>query len=531
MTQQVLTALGGLGLFLLGMVVMTEGLRGMAGAALQAWLTRFTRSPSSGALTGTVATAILQSSSATTVTTVGFVAAGLMTFPQALGIIFGANVGTTVTGWMVALVGFKLKLGATALPVVFAGMMLNLFGRGRWKQLGRTLAGFGLVFLGIDFMQGGMSGFEGRLTPDQFPPDTLGGRLLLVALGALVTVVTQSSSAGVAIAMTALSVGAMNFAQAAALVIGMDVGTTVTAVLAALGSSEAARRTGFSHTIYNLFTALAALLILGPYLWFIEAAWPGSTGTSPELTLVGFHTLFNVLAMLLGLPLAGQFARLMEWLVPDRDDGLARRLDDRLLSEPAAAAAAMDATLREEFAWLLERLLAALAGERGPVAGRGVEQVYQDFLDTRDYLDRMNAVPEGNGPQLPVITGMHVLDHLHRMHWRLQQDERIQALQGDKLLAPLARELHDVAQQVLDSLPGAISEAVCARAEALVRQLVEQDETDRVRAIEQAALLDHSAAQTGRWLESRRWLSRMAHHVWRAAAHLGGFAAGDRRPD
>ena len=139
--QEIFTALGGLGLFLLGMVVMTEGLRKLAGESLNAWLTRFTHSPSSGALTGTLATAVLQSSSATTVTTVGFVAAGLLTFPQALGIVFGANVGTTVTGWMVALLGFKLKIGAAALPVIFVGAMLNIFGRARWSHTGRVLAG------------------------------------------------------------------------------------------------------------------------------------------------------------------------------------------------------------------------------------------------------------------------------------------------------------------------------------------------------------------------------------------------------
>ncbi|MBT8061357.1 MAG: Na/Pi symporter, partial [Gammaproteobacteria bacterium] len=180
MTGQLMTTLGGLGLFLLGMGVMTDGLKALAGESLHAWLTRFTHSPSSGALTGTVATAVLQSSSATTVTTVGFVAAGLLSFPQALGIIFGANLGTTVTGWMVALFGFKLKIGAAALPVVFAGAMVRTFGRGRWQEVGKAVAGFGVIFLGMDFMQSGMSAFQGTVTPDQFPPDTLTGRIILV---------------------------------------------------------------------------------------------------------------------------------------------------------------------------------------------------------------------------------------------------------------------------------------------------------------------------------------------------------------
>ena len=194
-----------------------------------------------------------------------------------------------------------LKVGA-ALPVIFAGAMIRTFGRGRWGEIGRSVAGFGVIFLGMSFMQEGMGGFQGNITPDQFPPDTFAGRLVLVGIGALITLVTQSSSAGVAIAMTALSVGSISFNQAAGVIIGMDVGTTVTAVMASIGSSQAARRTGFSHTIFNVFTAAGALIILSPYVALLEKASPGLIAASPELALVGFHSLFSLLALLVGLP-------------------------------------------------------------------------------------------------------------------------------------------------------------------------------------------------------------------------------------
>ena len=151
--QDLITALGGIGVFLLGMVVMTEGLKSLAGARISAWLADATRSPASGAVTGAIGTAILQSSSATTVAAVGFVGAGILTFSQSLGIIFGANLGTTITGWMVALVGFKLKLGSLLLPLIFGGVLLRIFASGRLASIGYACAGFGLIFVGIDLLQ------------------------------------------------------------------------------------------------------------------------------------------------------------------------------------------------------------------------------------------------------------------------------------------------------------------------------------------------------------------------------------------
>lgn len=521
-SSQILTALGGLGLFLLGMTVMTDGLKALAGESLHAWLTRLTHSPTSGALTGTVATAVLQSSSATTVTTVGFVAAGLLTFPQALGIIFGANLGTTITGWMVAVLGFKLKIGAAALPVIFAGAMIRTFGRGRWAEMGRSVAGFGVIFLGMAFMQEGMGGFQGTVTPDQFPPDTFTGRLALVVAGVLITLVTQSSSAGVAIAMTALSVGSISFNQAAAIIIGMDVGTTITAVMASIGSSQAARRTGFSHTIFNVFTAIGALFILSPYVALLEQLSPGVTAASPELCLVGFHSLFNLLALLAGLPLARPFARLMESIVPDRKTRLTYRLDKRLLQEPAAASVALTATLQDEFSHLLDRLSRSLQADRERLAISG-SALEQDLQDTRDFLDALNATGE-KGRYQPVIgAAMHALDHLQRLHWRMKQQDRINALAGDPQLQPVVAELRKQCDQIRSSLDTGIPEQSYRSISLLAQRLAGQAAESRDLAVQHAVSHDLSVAQTGRKMAATRWLEKVSHHVWRVSAHLGGF--------
>lgn len=240
---------GGLGIFLLGMIILTDNLHKLAGDQLRAALLRFTRTPVTGAMTGAVATALVQSSSATTVAAVGFVGAGLMSFSNALGIVFGANIGTTITGWMVALLGFKLSLGLLVLPLILLGVLLRFFLGGRWAYAGMALAGFALIFVGIDTMKDAMMHLRDILDLSGLPSGSLLAKIQLLLLGFVVTGITQSSSAGVAITLTALYSGILQFEQAAALVIGMDVGTTMTSAIASIGGTIGAKRTGFSHVI------------------------------------------------------------------------------------------------------------------------------------------------------------------------------------------------------------------------------------------------------------------------------------------
>jgi len=515
-----LQALGGLGLFLLAMLVMTEGLRGLAGETLHDWLNRATRSPVSGALSGMAVTALLQSSSATTVTTVGFVAAGLLTFTQALGVILGANVGTTATGWLVALLGFKLALGEAAYPLVLLGMLLRISSRGRWAEVGKAIAGFGLLFIGIGLMQSGMTGMETLMTPARFPDDTFPGRLLLVGLGIVLTLITQSSSAGVAVAMTALSTGSIEFSQAAAMVIGMDVGTTVTAVLATIGSSSAARRTGYSHTTFNIFTAVLALALLSPYMWFLDWWSPGLLKSGDAVALAGFHTLFNVVALILGLPLVNAFARLMTWLVPERETGLAARLDQRLLAEPQAARVALDATLRAEFNYML---LATEKSLQEPMARHvpTLAEVLQDLADTRDFLDSLNRAG-GDDPK-HLISAIHAQEHLLRMLRRLQQTDRPATLLAEAKQVDLLPEFLALCRRLRSALNGTIDPSLYAECMSLAARARRSVESRRAITIGRAVRQDISVGEAGRLLAAYRWLEHMTNHVWRVTAHLGGF--------
>ncbi len=323
-------------------------------------------------------------------TAVGFVSAGLLTFPQALGIIFGANIGTTMTGWLVTILGFKLDLGAVTLPLVFLGALLRLSGGVLRPQIGTALAGFALIFFGIEVMKDSLAAFEGVVTPQDFPQDSLAGRLQLVAAGAAITVVTQSSSAGVAAALAAIGAGAISLPQGMALVIGMDVGTTFTAVLATLGGSTAARRTGFSHVIYNGLTGLLAFAMLGPF-----AAAMSARGTDSQIALVAFHTGFNILGVLLVLPFTGAFARAVTAVIRDPVPGLTGSLGREMLRDPDAAAdaavSALEAVSAAQFLHVAERL-----DHRGPDRGDGdrLRAIAEALAELRRFTD---AIPPASG--------------------------------------------------------------------------------------------------------------------------------------
>jgi phosphate:Na+ symporter len=554
MLKDITGVIGGLGLFLLGMSVMTEGLKNLAGESLRQALSRFTRSPLTGAATGLVVTAIIQSSSATTVMAVGFVGAGLLTFTQALGIILGANIGTTLTGWLVALLGFKLDLKETVLPVIFLGAMLRLFGRGRGVAAGNALAGFGLVFAGIAALQGGLLSFRDVLTPETFPAGTALGRLLLVLLGVLITLVTQSSSAGVAVAITALHSGNINLTQAGSLVIGMDVGTTVSAAMAAIGGSVNARRTGWAHVIYNLFTATGAFFLL-PFFVIGWAATVPAVHANSEIGLVTFHTLFNVTGVLIVLPFSRQFAALIQRLVPAAEHELSRRLEPSLLNQPQVAIDSVLATLHELAGVVFSSLATVLeSGHRVARAWHRLDEAGQAASETRRYLNQIDPRAAGGSLRQRHSVAIHVLDHTARLITRCRKLDRLRATRSDPELvrwgSELAAAIRGMPTDSADSTPdrdrpsppdattaGTTGEtaatsppshalpavgiaAVNQRLESLWRQLDERIEPFRRETIDQTSAGETTTDGAIARLDAIRWLRRITYHAWRIVYHL-----------
>ena len=336
--------LGGLGLFLLGMLLMTDGLKQAAGPALGRVLGWSTRTRWRGLLAGMLLTGLVQSSSAVTVATIGFVNAGLLDLGQSLWVLFGANVGTTATGWLVALVGFKIKIELAALPLIGVGMGLRLTGtKSRRAALGTALTGFGVLFLGIGFLQQAIA-IDGHV----LPWDVLGGGVLsliaFVLAGLALTVLMQSSSAVLAITLTLAQGGVLSLTAAAAMVIGSNIGTTVTALLAAIGATPNARRAASAHVAFNLVAATVALLLLPLLIHAVEGLRTLlGFKASPAVSLALFHSVFNVLGVALMWPLARRLTVFLQrrFRTREEDVGQPRYLDSNVASVPSLAADAM----------------------------------------------------------------------------------------------------------------------------------------------------------------------------------------------
>lgn len=517
--QTILPALGGLGLFLLGMIVMTDALHALAGNAMRAALMRFTHNPLSGAMTGAASTAILQSSSATTVAAVGFVGTGLLAFPEALGIIFGANIGTTITGWLVVLVGFKLKLGSILLPLILLGAVLRLFAHGRLAHTGYAIAGFGLIFVGIAMLQQGMAGFAELINFDGLPADSFVGRLKLVSLGIIFTIVTQSSSAGVAATLTALFTGLINFEQAAALVIGMDIGTTVTAAIATLGGSIGARRTGYSHVIYNLFTGIAALLLITPYTWVWQTISADALTQNTEIALVAFHTTFNILGVIIILPLTHQFVRLIERLVPEKETSFTAGLNHTLLSQPTLALTAVQQGVLSEFISLLNHALAVLRDNEENQRAELAE--LQRALDkTHDYLDRIHLDSREQADWERLVALIHTLDHIQRLHERFgEEEDRALTAKSCKPLLEVKELLTHTIETLLEHLNNQEWKAAAQCAEETAYEITQQAEPLREAIMDKIASGELNIPESTNQLEAVRWVRRVSRHLSRISHH------------
>jgi phosphate:Na+ symporter len=357
--------LGGIGLFLLGMNLMTDGLKLAAGPALGRILTYSTRTRMRGLASGALLTALVQSSSAVTVAAIGFVNAGLLTLGQSLWVLFGSNVGTTMTGWLVALVGLKFKIDLLALPLIGVGMGLRLSGEHtRRGAAGLALAGFGVLFLGIDMLQVAFSGFASDFSLSEFGGVT--GLLLMLLSGLLMTVLMQSSSASLTIVLTAAQGGLIGIESAAAAVIGANIGTTVTALIAAIGATPNAKRAASAHVLFNVLTGMVALLLLPLLVALItELRDLLQLDSAPAAFLALFHTVFNLLGVALMWPLVNRLTHFLErrFRTAEEDEARPQHLDANVLGVPTLALDALHQEVRRMGAFAIRMLRDANGGE------------------------------------------------------------------------------------------------------------------------------------------------------------------------
>ena len=307
---EILNLIGALGFFIYGMKVMSEGIQKVAGDKMRNILSSMTSNRFKGVFTGFTITSLVQSSSATTVLVVSFVNAGLLSLTESIGVIMGANIGTTITAWLISIVGFKVKIASYALPIIAIGFPLMFFNREKIKFWGEVLVGFALLFMGLALLKDSVPDLKSNPQILEFLSryTDLGylSILLFVLIGTGLTVIVQSSSAAMALTLVMANNGWIPFELAAAMVLGENIGTTITANLAALVGNVHAKRAALSHLIFNLFGVMWILILIRPALnlvdWYLVSSGSSSpfvTATSIPIALSIFHSCFNILNTLL----------------------------------------------------------------------------------------------------------------------------------------------------------------------------------------------------------------------------------------
>lgn len=511
--------IGGIGLFVLGMILLTDGLKSFAGQALKKALMRFTGTPLKAFGSGSLVTMMVQSSSATTVTVIGFVSAGLLAFPQAVGVVLGASFGTTGTGWIVSVLGLKVSVGFYALPLVGLGAFLKLLAKGRWKSFGMALAGFALIFVGIEALQEGMGVISQQFNLAQLPSIGVLGHLLAMSIGIIMTVVMQSSSAAVATTLTALHTGAVNFDQAASLVIGAAVGTTITGALAAIGASIPAKRTALAHVLFNLGTGFIAVIFLPVLLWIIRLMQE-HLGLDPgAVSLAAFHTFFIAAGVAVVLPFANEFARFIERILPDKGPELTRHLDDSLLHAPFVAFEATRRVMNQAGVILLEGIRAGIANKQYNVE-HSVTKVHDALDETRKFFARIPAGSDEEPLSENRVSQMHAMDHLLRLTTHFYPPQGVRENLSKESLQPAVRIAKELIDLGLSGLQGREDSDWIQRVEKKARELAELRRLERPQVITQTVGGGLEPSTALEFLDAIRWLDRACYHVWRICYYL-----------
>jgi phosphate:Na+ symporter len=525
MTEMVFQLLGGIGLFLMGMVLLTDGLKAFAGEALRGALVRFTGTPFKAFTSGALVTLLVQSSSATTVTVIGFVSAGLLAFPQAVGVVFGASLGTTGTGWIVSVLGLKVSIGFYALPLVGLGALMKLLAASRWRPLGVALAGFGLIFIGIDTLQQAMQGLADVFNLAALPSSGLTGHVLAMLIGTLMTVIMQSSSAAVATILTALHAGAVNFEQAASLVIGAAVGTTITGALAAIGGTTSAKRTALAHILFNLATGLIAVVMLPLFLLILRQAQELGWLEPGAVSLAAFHTGFIAVGVALFFPFIGRFSRFIERLLPERESGLVRHLDDTLLSVPAVALEATRRALTETACVMMESILDQVEGRHSAAAAARRADIKQALLRIGEFFARIPPLTADEPLSHMRVAQMHAIDHLTRLKPRLKPDPAVSRMLGRDSLGDGVKLTCGILTAAVAGLRGSGGDDWADLLRERAATLAGMRRKQRPAVLEQTATGESGPGRTLDMLDAMRWLDRVGYHAWRASHYLGGPAA------
>ena len=510
---------GGIGLFLIGMTMMTDSLKDMAGETLRIWLSKFTGSPIKAVLSGIGLTLIVQSSTATTLATIGFVSAGILTFAQAIGVIIGANIGTTSTGWMVAFLGVKFSITSFALPLLGLGAMLKLFSQGRVALFGMTLAGFSLIFLGIDMLQVAMSGFAERVDLSVFSSRSLIAQLSLVLVGIIMTILLQSSSAAITATLAALASGAIDLQQALGLVIGQNIGTVATAIIAAIGSTANAKRTVAVHVIFNIISAIFAFIILKPL--FLEltqnqrlmATWDN------VVIVAAFHTAFSISGTLIILPFIRQFEKLIMKIIPDQTQSVLCYLDQASLSVPALAIHAASKVIYHSLYDVLVMLKLAIQEGRLPSKVR-LLQLDEVLIQVQRYLEEM-SISENEADQQRLMAMLRLMVYLRVLRSDLENITLAKEIRTQPAIYQVGLDFVQILDEHLKEMDDfdVHKHVLSLNTELsnLKKWTEDQRAENREKVLQYIAVNQLNAATGLELLAAQRWLDRVIAHAQRLA--------------
>jgi phosphate:Na+ symporter len=340
------TIAAGVAILLFGMIMLEDGFKAFAKGPLQKILKRATNKLYKSIPIGAFVTALIQSSSLVSIITISFLSAGLIDLFSALGIVFGANIGTTATAWLVAGFGLKVKISSLAMPMLIFGIIFWFQKKNSLRGVGNVLAGLGFFFLGIHFMKEGFEVFKGYIDLTEYAVSGFLGVVIYCALGVVITTILQSSSATLALILTALAAGQIEYENALALAIGANIGTTITAILGSLSSNVAGKRLAAAHFIFNAITGIVALFFIYPLAGLVDSLSNqlGITEGDYVLKLALFHTIFNVVGVLLMLPFLKLLVRWLALVFKDKEGGdidEPKFLNDSVLKFPTSTISAL----------------------------------------------------------------------------------------------------------------------------------------------------------------------------------------------
>lgn len=528
MFQLIAEFCGGVGLFLIGMTLMTESLKALSGETLKSWLTRFTQTPIKATSSGIGLTLLMHSSTATILATIGFVSAGVLNFSQALGVVIGANIGTTSTAWLVALLGLKFSIATVALPLIGLGAIVKLLFKGRMGMLGFAVAGFGLMFFGIDLLQVAMSGVATQVDFSIFSYHSLAAKLLLVLIGFIMTVLLQSSTAAITTTLAALATGAIDLQQSLLLVIGQNMGSVSIILLSVIGASINAKRIAAANVIFNLISGILAFVILIPlFLWLARVEIMGRHWDA-VIVVAAFHTAFSLFGAMLILPYIEQLQRLICRMLPSDRPEMLRYLDQASFAVPSLAIASAQHVVYASLAQIFELLHQAL--QNGVlVPASQLQQLDEQIQALEQYLDKL-PVNHNIEQRQQLIGLLRVMVYVRVLRNDLEQSHQVVLIRTLPFVQQVALDYLHIVDSHFKNIQNhqKIEDIQALKVEIsnLKLWLDQHREEMRDKILVYATTHQMTAATGLELLAAQRWLERLIAHTKRLSNVLEDTAVG-----